>query len=70
MVHAGNLPTWVERCRRWGVPALSRVLTGAVVTERYLSHLRRLRNGGPTPASTGVTLDGARPRQDSHTMGP
>lgn len=53
VVHAGNLPTWVERCQRWGIPALGRVFTGAVVTERYLSHLQRLTNDSPTQAATG-----------------
>ena len=70
VVHAGNLPAWVKRCRQWGVPALSRVLTGAVVTERYLSHLRRLGNGGPATASARSTLDGARPHHDTNVMEP
>jgi glycosyltransferase involved in cell wall biosynthesis len=53
VVHADNLPAWVERCRRWGVPALSRVLTGAVVTGRYLSHLQQLTNTGPASDALG-----------------
>ena len=59
LVHADNLPAWVERCRRWGVPALSRILTGAVVTERYLSHLQQLANTGP--ASDALDPRGATP---------
>ena len=69
VVHAGNLPAWVERCRQWGVPGLSRVLAGAVVTERYLSHLRELTNGGPTPASAPMSLDCARSRHDGEAIG-
>jgi GT2 family glycosyltransferase len=70
LVHAGNLLTWAERCRQWRVPALSRVLAGAVVTERYLSHLQRIRSGTPTQATAPVTLDGAWPRRDNDVMGP
>lgn len=70
LVNAGNLPTWVERCRQWGIPALSRVLAGAVVTERYLSHLQRLTNGSPAQAAAPVSLDGAWPGRDNDVMGP
>ena len=70
VVHSGNLAAWVERCRQWGVPALSRVLAGAVVTERYLSHLQRVTSGSPTQASAPATLDGAWPRRDNDAMGP
>lgn len=58
MVHAGNLATWVERCRRWRVPALNRVFTGAVVTERYLSHLHRLGHSRPRGATAWRPEDG------------
>ncbi len=69
VVHAGNLLTWIERCRQWGVPSLSRVLAGAVVTERYLSHLQRLANGSPTQAAERVTLENAWPRRDDDATG-
>jgi glycosyltransferase involved in cell wall biosynthesis len=59
MVQEDNLPAWVERCRRWGVPALGRVFTGAVVTARYLSHLQRLANA--RPASDALGHGGATP---------
>ena len=49
-VHAGNLAAWVERCGRWRVPALGRVFSGAVVTQRYLSHLRQLEDEDAAPA--------------------
>ena len=58
VVDAGSLPTWVERCRRWGVPALGRVLGGAVVTERYLSHLHQLTVGSPTRAAEPTNPEG------------
>jgi glycosyltransferase involved in cell wall biosynthesis len=45
VVRADNLLTWVERCRRWRVPALGGVLIGGVLTERYLSHLQLLSRG-------------------------
>jgi GT2 family glycosyltransferase len=53
VVHAGNLPAWVERCRKLRVPALGRVFTGAVVTGRYLSHLQQITNAGPAPDALG-----------------
>jgi glycosyltransferase involved in cell wall biosynthesis len=40
-VHAGNVLEVMERCRRWGVPALGRVFLGGVLTERYLAGLAR-----------------------------
>jgi GT2 family glycosyltransferase len=66
-VHAGNLPIWVERCRKWRVPALSRVFTGAVVTDRYLSHLQQLPDRDP---AAPVSLDGAWPRRDNDVTRP
>jgi GT2 family glycosyltransferase len=69
VVDAGNLPAWVDRCQQWGVPALSRVFAGAVVTERYLSHLQRLAGSSPTQAPARVTLDGAWPQHDNDAMG-
>ncbi len=54
VVREDNLPAWVERCRRWRVPALSRVFTGAVITGRYLSHLQQVTNTGPAPDALGA----------------
>jgi GT2 family glycosyltransferase len=68
VVHEGNLPTWIERCRRWRVPSLSRVLTGAIVTERYLSHLRRLTDGSPAQAAEPANLEATWPRHDNDAM--
>lgn len=62
-VHAGNLLTWIERCRRWRIPAVGRVLTGGVLTERYLSHLQLLQRGAPQ-ASAGIAPEGARRQHD------
>jgi len=39
-VHAGNVETLVARTRRWGAPALGRVLLSGVLNERYLAELR------------------------------
>lgn len=69
VVHAGNLPAWIERCRQWGMPALSRVFAGAVITERYLSHLQRLAGSNRAQAPARVTLDGAWPQRDNDAMG-
>jgi glycosyltransferase involved in cell wall biosynthesis len=67
VVHAGNLFTWIERCRRWRVPALGQVLMGGVLTERYLSQLRLLERGTPSPAAP-LTPDGVeRPQGNDAT---
>ena len=64
VVHAGNLPAWVERCRRWRIPALGRVLVGGVLTERYLSHLQLLQRATPSQAPARLTPDGAQRQHD------
>lgn len=70
IVHAGNLPTWAARCRQWGVPALGRVLTGAVVTERYLLDLQRLANSSAMRAAGPAGFDGTWSRRDNDATGP
>jgi glycosyltransferase involved in cell wall biosynthesis len=65
VVHAGNLVTWIERCRRWRIPAVGRVLMGGVLTERYLSHLHLLQRDTPTQPPAGLTPDRAQRPHDN-----
>jgi hypothetical protein len=65
VVHTGNLLAWIERSRRWRIPALGRVLMGGVLTERYLSHLQLLRRDAPAPTPARLTPDGAQGQHDS-----
>ncbi|HXX40080.1 MAG TPA: glycosyltransferase [bacterium] len=39
LVHARNVESLVERTRRWGIPAVGRVLLSGVLNERYLAEL-------------------------------
>jgi hypothetical protein len=64
VVHAGNLLTWIERSRRWRVPALGRVFMGGVLAERYLSHLHLLRRHTPAQAPARLTPDGVQGQHD------